>query len=111
MPLPCHQCYYHYWKALSKKSKDLGLNNINGGDHITRMYMQLALLPPTLIPEGNLAILDLNDSQECTAFYNYFSKQWMGLITRETFSCYKEIFRTNNPVEGWNGRLKNRNLI
>lgn len=102
-------CYFHYWKALSKKSKNVGLKDIDGGDRITRMYMQLALLPPIMIPEGFLAILELNSSSaECTTFSDYFSKQWIILITTDKFSCYKEIFRTNNPIEGWHGRLKNR---
>lgn len=84
----------------------MGLKDIDGGDRITRMYMQLALLPPIMIPEGVLTIHELNsDSEECTAFRDYFSKQWIGLITTDKFSCYKEIFRMKNPVEGWHGRL------
>lgn len=102
-------CYFHYWKALVKMSKKLGFENLKDGKHITQLYMQLPLLPPILIPEAILGIQEkANDSAEYTAFSKYFSTQWMGIYTENVFACYRENFRTNNPVEGWHGRLKKR---
>lgn len=100
-------CYFHYWKAVLKKSQQIGFDKIEHGIFITRLYMQLPLLPPILIPEAILSIQEeAHDSEEYNAFSNYFSTQWMGIYTENVFTCYKENFRTNNPVEGWHGRLK-----
>lgn len=102
-------CYFHYWKAVLNKSQTIGFNKIEQGIFITRLYMQLPLLPPLLIPEALLSIQEVaNDSEEYNAFSNYFSNQWMGIYTENVLSCYKENFRTNNPVEGWHGRLKKK---
>ncbi|XP_028175939.1 uncharacterized protein LOC114364133 [Ostrinia furnacalis] len=102
-------CYFHYWKALFKNSTKIGFDKIEGGNYVTKLYMQLALLPPILIPEGVLSIQHFaNESEEFTKFNDYFTKQWLTLITQEIFSCYNQSFRTNNSVEGWHGRLRKR---
>lgn len=102
-------CYFHYWKAVLKKSQKIGFDKTEQGKFITRLYIQLPLLPPLLIPEAILSIQEVaDDSEEYKAFNNYFSTQWMGIYTENVFNCYNENFRTNNPVEGWHGRLKKR---
>lgn len=94
-------CYFHYWKAVLKKSQNIGLFKSESGKFITCLYMQLPLLPPILVPKAILSIQELvNDSAEYEAFNNYFSTQWMGIYTENVFCCYKENYRTNNPVEG-----------
>ncbi|KAL0852123.1 hypothetical protein ABMA28_000360 [Loxostege sticticalis] len=102
-------CYFHYWKAILKKCQNVGFDKTADGEFIMRLYMQLPLLPPILVPEAILSIHEIaNDSEEYKSFNNYFTSQWMGIYTENVFTCYNENFRTNNPVEGWHARLKKR---
>lgn len=43
-----------------------------------------------------------------TAFQDYMSKQWLGHNVT-LISCYQQIHKTTNHVEGWHARL-NRNI-
>lgn len=107
-------CYYHFSNAVWKKSKELGFDNVvaNIGDvevNMTLLYIQLALLPPNMIPEGYLDLSHLLTGNEVFDKFNkYFTNQWIRIITCHTFSCYKEKFRTTNAIEGWHRRINAR---
>lgn len=99
-------CYYHFINAIWKKSKAIGFSSSKGGRKYTQLFSLLALLPVTLIPEAYLCLCELAPNTEESLFFpEYFSKQWMKLITTDVFSCYGEKFRTTNAIEGWHKRI------
>lgn len=102
-------CYYHFTNAVWKKSKSINFSSSNEGRKCTQLFSLLALLPASLIPEAYLTLCELApNTEESTQFQNYFSKQWINLITREVFSCFGEKFRTTNAIEGWHKRINSR---
>lgn len=107
-------CYYHFAHAVWKMSKKLKFDKvtaqIDGNElNMTTLYIRLALLPPDIIPEGYFELFYIGiESEEFTKFNDYFRRQWMEVITSETFSCYNEKFRTTNAVEGWHRRINAR---
>lgn len=90
-------------------SKNIGLDKTNEGKNITRMFTQLALLPPILIPEAYLSLLEAGpDTEEYVKFQNYFSTQLLQIVTYEQLSCYGEKIRTTNGVAGYHRRLNSK---
>lgn len=95
-------CYYHYLNAIWRMSKKLNVNTTNEGRKITHLLTLLSLLPPVLIPEGYLSVLEIFPQNESfQKFQEYFETQWLNNITGEVFSCYGQKNRTTNAIEGW----------
>lgn len=104
-------CYFHYMKALLKKSKEIGLSSTIEGDYITKLFIRLALLPANTIPEAYLSICDKvsdHDNELFSKFNDYFNKEWLTKINGSLFSCYGEKYRTTNSIEGWHHRINTK---
>lgn len=99
-------CFYHFNKAVWKKSKELNATLSEAGRKITRLCALLPLLPARRIPEAWASILE--ESPVITTlnrFLKYFKQQWKPLITPGLLSCADDRHRTTNPLEGWHRRL------
>lgn len=96
-------CFFHYAQALHKKAKQLHLFN----NKTIALFVALAHLPATLMPEGFLSIQFevLSNVEGWNDFVNYFLKQWMDPKLIHAVSCFDNPHRTINAVEGWHSRL------
>lgn len=104
-------CYYHFSKAVWRKSVKLNVTNTKEGREITRLSANLPLLPSTYIHEVWAKIVEeaQQKGSDCISqFINYFYKQWIVTMNAEKISCYKQRHRTNNALEGWNRRYNAR---
>ncbi|XP_029341752.1 uncharacterized protein LOC107883608 isoform X2 [Acyrthosiphon pisum] len=75
-----------------------------------KMFAALALLPANLIEEGYQCIRQhaRNNNLQLTPFFNYFNSFWLRIVGPETFSVHGIARRTNNNVENFHGRLKEK---
>lgn len=102
-------CYYHYSKAIWKKSRDIGFADTRNGRIITNLISKLPLLPAAYIPEAWMSIVEIGSEEN--GFDNlkyYIDKQWMLKITPQILSCSHQKNRTNNALEGWHHRFNVR---
>lgn len=102
-------------------------NNISDnpqGHLLLSKVMNLALLPPSLIPSALTKIIEevelvFKDNptmlDHWTTFFDYFERQWMVSVKPEYFSVYECVDRTNNYIESYhrevNSRLGGRKTI
>uniref|UniRef100_A0A2S2NGI5 MULE transposase domain-containing protein n=1 Tax=Schizaphis graminum TaxID=13262 RepID=A0A2S2NGI5_SCHGA len=75
-----------------------------------KMFAALALLPANQIEEGYQCIRQhaRNNNLQITSFFNYFNSFWLRTVGPETFSVHGIARRTNNNVENFHGRLKEK---
>lgn len=97
-------CYFHFSKAIWKKSDELQLTTTDKGKEIAGLVCILPLLPSSFINIGWNSIVNYAANCEgMSAFITYFEKQW--LIKKSLISCCYERHRTNNAMEAWHRRL------
>lgn len=105
-------CNFHLNQCLWKKIQQIGLvvdytENKEVRD-ICRMCSALAYLPLEFINDAWLYIMSICPKNEkLQLFVDYFVNQWMDNdnIPIELWNVHGQRHRTNNAVEGWNGKL------
>ena len=107
-------CYFHLKQSLYRKMRELTLP----ADQIDICIDKIEIL--TLIPPGDISIgisfirsKIKNEDPIWNNFWEYFDKTWMqrfqpSLWNIESIIAKKDITRTNNALESYNGRLNNR---
>lgn len=104
--VPVNGCYFHFQKAVKQKAKDLKLYDSREGRNITRMTMNLPLLPGSYIRSCWISIIeDHSETKELKDFKKYFERQWLSKLSPELLSCSENAHRTTNVLEGWHHRL------
>lgn len=102
-------CYRHFNIAVWKKSNTLNITNTREGRKITRWCAAIPLVPAEFIAEAwSFISQNMPNTQEMTAFQNYFHKQWFPRYHPSILSCHNQTHRTTNPVEGWNSRFNKK---
>ncbi|KAF0704899.1 MULE domain-containing protein, partial [Aphis craccivora] len=113
-----HSCWFHYVQALVKNIRKRGLtrfvkSNLNA-QRCVQMFSALALLPNNKIDEGYTVIRqyarDNNIFMDMAPFFNYFSRYWLNNQNGGDylFSVHGIARRTNNNIESFHGRLKDK---
>ncbi|CAG9130443.1 unnamed protein product [Plutella xylostella] len=94
-------------RAIWKKGKKLGFTDTEGGKKIIGLCAAMAYLPHDHIPEAWLYILhNIPNGATASAFTDYMSNQW--IKNSNLITCYGDVYRTTNHVEGWHNRLNRR---
>lgn len=97
-------CYFHYNKAVWKKAEILKATDSKEAKDVIRMCANFPLLPADCYSDCWAYIKEhAGNNDKMQSFLNYFEKQWLKPTMH--ISCYNDIFRTNNPLEGWNRRF------
>ncbi|GLV44634.1 hypothetical protein CBL_20546 [Carabus blaptoides fortunei] len=95
-------CWFHYTKALYKKSVPLHLHNNDRTKKIVKMAMALPLLPEDQFANGMETLQGLaTGNQHLMQFLNYIRRQWIPL----NISVHGQRHRTNNLVESFHRDL------
>lgn len=113
-----HSCFFHYVQALVKNIRTRGLthfvkSNVNA-QFCVQMFCALALLPTNKIDEGYTVIRqyarDKNIFIDMAPFFSYFSRYWLNNQNggEYLFSVHGIARRTNNNIESFHGRLKEK---
>ncbi|XP_039300138.1 uncharacterized protein LOC111057565 [Nilaparvata lugens] len=101
-------CWFHYTQSIQRKAKKIG---IRPGDNdewsMAKQLMAIALLPPSRAQEATDVLSLIYHTEKSRVLIDYFRKQWLGKVTPESFSVFKEPSRTNNAQESLN-RCLNR---
>lgn len=104
-------CFFHFKKAVWRKSKELGICNTEKGRRFTRLLVNLPLLPKVCIPEAWLTLIQkFNKVDKICQFQKYFENYWLGTVTIDVFCCENETRRTTNHLEGWHSKM-NRKIL
>lgn len=101
-------CYFHFRRCLWRKAKTLGVCKTQlGKDHV-KLCAALSHLPPELIDDGWLYIMEEAPESKCvTQFNDYFVKTWLeNSPLVNTWCTYQQMQKTNNVVESWNGHIQ-----
>ncbi|XP_057329248.1 uncharacterized protein LOC130671115 isoform X2 [Microplitis mediator] len=109
-----HGCYFHYVQALMKKAKKIGLleklREWEDGKEYFRKLIGLAFLPANQIQQAFDYLNDLYAVflPHFQTFLTYYKSYWINNIKPENFTIYNILNRTNNFVESYNRRLKDK---
>eukprot|EP00102_Acyrthosiphon_pisum_P016294 XP_008187200.1 PREDICTED: uncharacterized protein LOC100569497 isoform X3 [Acyrthosiphon pisum] len=107
-------CYFHYvqslWKNIKKMQLTAYLRHNEHGKMCLKMMMVLALLPANEIEDGFQDIKDyaLVNDVNMARFFTYFSSFWLVQIGPQVFSVYGKPRRTNNNIESFHNKLKDK---
>lgn len=99
-------CYYHWCKAVWKKSKKLKIKS-KYDKRIVGLTASLPLLPAEHIEEGlDYAKLESRGKEKLKLFFRYIDRFWMTKKFNNILCVFGERHRTNNIAETFHSKLQ-----
>lgn len=99
-------CYYHWCKAVWKKSKKLKIKS-KREKRIVGLTASLPLLPAEYIQEGlDYAKSESRGKDKFKSFFRYVDRFWMTEKFNDILCVFGERHRTNNIAEAFHSKLQ-----
>lgn len=101
-------CFYHWSRAVWKKSKALGNTNRKGQKRIVGLTAVLPLLPNENLVQGWEYVKGESQDLGMQKFINYLERFWLNTKFKKMLSVYGLRHRTNNVLEGWHSKINKK---
>ncbi|XP_062583185.1 uncharacterized protein LOC134244944 [Saccostrea cucullata] len=107
-------CTFHWCQAVWRHIKELGLAPTFMKREATHRYlkqiMALPFLPAPDIPAAFQTLKERANTEPLQSLVAYIDRQWMhhAIFRPSSWTVYKQSFRTNNDVEGWQHRVNGK---